>query len=416
MTANQKATDQGAGDPRAFAGIRVLDLTRVLAGPFCAYQLALLGAEVIKIEPPGRGETVRWRTEADPSFGQQGLSLGFMTQSSNKRFLSLDLNKPEGRDIFLKLAAECDVVVQNLRSGSAEKRGIGYEAVKKVNPEVVFMSITAYGNTGPKQSHPAYDSVIQAWSGFMSVTGTRESGPLKAGPPIIDYSTGLAAAYAVSAALYQKKRTGKGQYIDLSMLDTNIILMASVVTAYMNTGAAPKQGGNDAASRSPASTTFNTADGLIAFAINEEHQHQGLLKVLGLTALNDDPRFATAAARRDNIPALRTLMQEKLMQRTAAEWEPLFNEAGAPAGRVRTIPECMAEVQTASRGLFHSFPPSVTGFAGELKVPLSPFTFAHAGPRADTPPRKVGADSAAILGELGYDEKTIAALRDKKII
>ena len=415
MMADQKTGDQ-AGDQRAFAGIKVLDMTRVLAGPFCAYQLALLGAEVIKIEPPGRGETVRWRTESDPSFGQQGMSLGFMTQSSNKRFLALDLNKAEGRDIFLKLAAECDVVVQNLRSGSAEKRGIGYEAVKAVNPEVVFMSITAYGNTGPKQSHPAYDSVIQAWSGFMSVTGTQESGPLKAGPPIIDYSTGLAAAYAVSAALYQKRRTGKGQYIDLSMLDTNIILMASVVTAYMNTGATPKQGGNDAASRSPASTTFNTADGLIAFAINEEHQHQGLLKTLGLTALNDDPRFATGPARRDNIPALRALMQEKLMQKTAAEWEPLFNEAGAPAGRVRTIPECMAEVQTESRGLFHSFPPSATGFAKDLKVPLSPFTYAHDGPRADTPPRPVGADSDAILGALGYDAKAIAALRAQRVI
>jgi crotonobetainyl-CoA:carnitine CoA-transferase CaiB-like acyl-CoA transferase len=278
------------------------------------------------------------------------------------------------------------------------------------------MSITAYGNSGPKKSHPAYDSVIQAWSGFMSVTGTEESGPLKAGPPIIDYSTGLAAAYAVSAALYQKQRTGKGQYIDLAMLDTNIILMASVVTAHMNTGAIPKQGGNDAASRSPASTTFNTADGLIAFAINEEHQHQGLLKVLGLTALNDDPRFATGPARRDNIPALRALMQEKLMMRTAAEWEPLFNEAGAPAGRVRTIPECMAEAQTESRGLFHTFPPSVTGFAKDLKVPLSPFNFAHDGPRADTPPRKVGADSEAILGELGYDAGTIAALKAKKVI
>ncbi len=421
MAMNQRATNARAVDPRAtdqraFAGIKVLDLTRVLAGPFCSYQLALLGAEVIKIEPPGKGETVRWRTESDPTFGQQGLSLGFMTQSSNKRFLSLDLNKPEGRDIFLKLAAECDVVVQNLRNGSADKRGIGYAAVQAVNPEVVFMSITAYGGTGPKQQHPAYDSVIQAWSGFMSVTGTEETGPIKAGPPIIDYATGLAAAYAVSAALYQKQRTGKGQFIDLSMLDTNIILMASVVTAYINTGVAPKPAGNDAASRSPASTTFNTADGLIAFAINEEHQHQGLLQVLGLTALNNDPRFATVPARRDHIPALRALMQEKLMARSAAEWEPLFNVAGAPAGRVRTIPECMADAQTASRSLFHTFPPEVTGFAQAVQVPLSPFSFAHNGPRADTPPRSVGADNAAILGELGYDAPAIAALRDQKII
>ncbi len=263
---------------------------------------------------------------------------------------------------------------------------------------------------------PAYDSVIQAWSGFMSVTGTRETGPLKAGPPIIDYSTGLAAAYAVSAALFQRQRTGKGQFIDLSMLDTNIILMASVVTAYLNTGAAPKPAGNDAASRSPASTTFNTADGLLAFAINEEHQYQGMLQVLGLQALNDDPRFATAAARREHIPALRALMQQKLMARSAFDWETALNAAGVPAGRVRTIPECLADAQTASRSLFHSFPPEVTGFAKDLKVPLSPFSFAHDGPRADTPPRPVGADSDAILGELGYDAEMIAALRDKKII
>ena len=409
-------TEQMATDQRAFAGIKVLDLTRVLAGPFCAYQMALLGAEVIKIEPPGKGETVRWRTEADPAFGRQGMSLGFMTQSSNKRFLSLDLNQPAGRDIFLQLAAECDVVVQNLRSGSADKRGIGYAAVKKVNPEVVFMSITAYGSTGPKQQHPAYDSVIQAWSGFMSVTGTEETGPIKAGPPIIDYATGLAAAYAVSAALYQKQRTGKGQFIDLSMLDTNIILMASVVTAYMNTGAAPKPAGNDAASRSPASTTFNTADGLLAFAINEEHQYQGMLQVLELQALNDDARFATGAVRRDNIPALRALMQQKLMARSAMDWETAMSAAGVPAGRVRTIPECMADAQTASRSLFHAFPPEATGFAKELKVPLAPFSFAHNGPRADTPPRPVGVDNDAILGELGYDATAIAALRAQKVI
>src|SRR5574340_281045 len=253
-------------DQRPFAGIRVLDLTRVLAGPFCAYQLGLLGAEVIKIERPGRGETVRWRTEADPSFGEQGMSLGFMTQSANKRFLALDIDKPEGREIFLRLAAGADVVVQNLRTGSADRRGIGYGDVKSVNPKAIFCSITAYGNTGPKKHHPAYDSVIQAWSGLMSITGTPESAPLKVGPPVIDYATGIAAAYAVSAALYQRNQTGAGQYIDLSMLDTTMILMASVVTAYLNTGAPPKPAGNNASSRAPASTTFNTADGLLALA------------------------------------------------------------------------------------------------------------------------------------------------------
>lgn len=403
-------------DQRPFSGIKVLDLTRVLAGPFCAYQLGLLGAEVIKIERPGRGETVRWRAEADPSFGRQGMSLGFMTQSANKRFVAIDIDKPEGREIFLKLAAQADVVVQNLRTGSAEKRGIGYEDVKAVNPKVIFCSITAYGNTGPKKSHPAYDSVIQAWSGLMSVTGTPQSAPLKVGPPVIDYATGIAAAYAVAAALYQRSRTGTGQFIDLSMLDTTMILMASVVTAYLNTGVPPRPAGNDAASRAPASTTFNTADGLLALAINEEHQYQNLLKGLGLEALNGDPRFAEPAARRDNVAALRAALQQALMTRGAMEWEALLNELGVPAGRVRTVPDCVADAQIASRGLFHTFAAGETGLGRELKVPLAPFRFEHGGPRAETPPRPVGADTDAVLRELGIGDGDICRLREHGVI
>ena len=403
-------------DNRPFSGVKVLDLTRVLAGPFCAYQLGLLGAEVIKIERPGKGESIRWRTEADPSFGAGGMSLAFMTQSANKRCVALDLDRPEGREVFLKLAAGADVVVQNLRSGSAERRGIGYEDIRAVNPEVVFCSITAYGNTGPKHADPAYDSVIQAWSGMMSITGTPESAPLKAGPPVIDYATGIAAAYAVSAALYQKQRTGRGQHIDLSMLDTTIILMASVVTAYLNTGAPPKPAGNNASSRAPVSTTYNTADGLLSLAVNEEHQYQHFLQVLGLQYLNDDPRFAQPAARREHIPPLRAAVQQVLMTRTAAEWEALLNEACVPAGRVLTVPECLAQAQIAARPLFHTFPAAATGFARELKLPLAPFAYAHDGPRADTPPRAVGADTDAVLRELGYSAKAVRALREAGVI
>lgn len=399
-----------------FEGIRVLDLTRVLAGPFCAYQMALLGAEVIKIEPPGRGETVRWRAEGDPTFGARGMSLGFMTQSANKRFLTLDLDQAAGRKIFLELAAKADVVVQNLRTGSADRRGVGYDAVKAVNPKIVFCSITAYGNTGPKQSHAAYDSVVQAWSGLMSVTGTPEAAPLKVGPPVIDYATGIAAAYAVSAALFQRSRSGEGQYIDLSMLDTTLTLMASVVTANLNTGIAPRPAGNDAASRAPASTTFNTAEGLIALAINEEHQYSGLLACLGLERLNADPRFADAKARRGNVAVLRTEIQQALMQRSAEEWERVLNEKGVPAGRVRTVPECLADAQVASRGLFHAFAAEETGLGREIKVPLAPFRYAHNGPRAKTPPRPAGADTDAVLETLGYDAAAIARLRAERVI
>ncbi len=398
-------------DRRPFVGIKVLDLTRVLAGPFCAYQLGLMGADVIKIEKPGRGETVRWRVDYDPSYGKRGMSLGFLTQASNKRFITLDLDTAEGREIFLKLAADADVIVQNLRTGSADRRGVGYEDVKKVNPKIIFCSITAYGNTGPKANHAAYDAVIQAWSGFMSVTGTPETGPLKAGAPVIDYGTGMCAAYAVAAALYQRDRTGEGQYIDLSMLDATMMLMASTVTEYLNTGVPPKQSGNNAASRAPASTTFNTAEGLIAIACNEEHQFKGLMKTLGLEAMLDEERFREPAARRENVPPLRAAIQNALMTRSAAEWEAMLSPLGVPAGRVRTVPETMAEAQVGSRALFHSFPASETGLPRDLQVPLAPFSYAHDGPRADTPPRTIGADTDAVLKELGYDAAGIERLR-----
>ena len=398
-------------DRRPFAGIRVLDCTRVLAGPFCAYQLGLMGADVIKIEKPGRGETVRWRADNDPAYGERGMSLGFLTQSANKRFVTLDLDAAEGREVFLKLAAQCDVVVQNLRTGSAGKRGVGYEDVKKVNPKVVFCSITAFGNTGPKANHPAYDAVVQAWSGFMSTTGTAETGPLKAGPPVIDYGTGMCAAYAVASALFQRERTGEGQYIDVSMLDATITLMASTVTEYLNTGVPPKPSGNNAASRAPASTTFNTAEGLLAIACNEEHQFRRMMDTLGLAALLEDERYRESAARRRNVQPLRAAIQNALMTKSAAEWEALLAPNGVPAGRVRTVPETMAEAQVASRELFHSFPPAETGLPRDLRVPLAPFRFAHDGPRADTPPRTIGADTDAVLGELGYDGAAIARLR-----
>lgn len=404
-------------DRRPFAGIKVLDLTRVLAGPFCAYQLGLMGADVIKIERPGRGETLRHRHESDPYYAQRGLSLNFMTQSSNKRFITLDLDTREGQEIFLKLAAQCDVVVQNLRSGSADKRSIGYGQVKAVNPKVIFCSITAYGGTGPKASHPAYDFVVQAWSGIMSVTGTPETAPVKLGPPVIDYATGISAAYAVASALYQRSRTGEGQFIDLGMLDVTLIsLMASTVTTFLNTGNPPKPSGNNASSRAPASTIFNTAEGLLSIATNEEHQYQRLLATLGLPELNDDSRFREPAARRENIPALRAAIQQVLMTRTADEWERALNAAAVPAGRVRTIEECMGEEQTKSRGLFHTFAASATGFDRPLTVPLAPFRFEHDGARADTPPRTLGADTDAVLRELGYDGATLERLRAARVI
>ncbi len=396
---------------RPFEGLRVLDLTRVLAGPFASYQLALLGADVIKIEPPGRGESTRWRSESEATLGNMGMSLSFLTAASNKRSVTIDLDRPQGCEVFMKLAADADVIVENLRTGSMAKRGVGYEQVQAFNPRVVWCAITGYGQTGPKRRYPAYDSVIQAMCGLMSVTGTEDSGPLKAGPPVVDYGAGLAAAFAIASALFQRTRTGKGQYIDLPMLDSAMMLMASTITSSRNTGKTPGPSGNMAPSRSPASNTFQTREGLLAIAINEQHQFRNLMIQLGLETMLDDPRFADAPARRQNRDALALALAQALMARTASEWEMSLNEAGVPAARVRTIPEALAEQQTVERGLFHRFTREETGLGRELEVPLAAFNYATDGPRAQTPPPKVGAHTEEVLKSLGYTTADIEALR-----
>jgi len=401
---------------RPYEGLRVLDITRVLAGPYASYQLALLGADVIKIEPPGKGESTRWRTEADPSLGNAGMSLSFLTQSANKRFMTLDLDTAGGREVFLKLAANVDVIVENLRTGSMDKRGVGYEAVRALNPKIIWCAITGYGRTGPKARHAAYDSVIQGISGLMSITGTPETGPLKAGPAIVDYATGLAAAFAISSALHVRNRTGEGQMIDCPMLDAALMLMAGTVTSYMNTGKAPTANGNDAPSRAPASTTFETKEGLFAVAVNEDHQNRKMLKLLGLENMTSDPRFKDATSRRAHRDEMRQAFQDAFMQKTAAEWEPLFDEAGVPGARVRTVPEIMSEPHVVERATWHTFTAAETGLQRELKVPLTPFKLARGGAQATTPPKAVGADTDAILQGLGYSASDITRLRTEKAV
>jgi CoA:oxalate CoA-transferase len=401
---------------QAFSGIRILDVTRVLAGPYASYQLSLLGAEVIKIEPVKKGESTRWRSEGDAKLGDIGMSPSFLTQGANKQSLTLNLDSKEGQEIFLKLAATADVIVENLRTGSMAKRNIGYEQVCKVKPDIIYCSMTGYGQTGPKARYPAYDSVIQAAAGFMSITGTPDSGPLKSGPPVVDYAMGMSGAYAISAALFQRSRTGTGQHIDISMLDSCMALMSSILTAYVNTGNPPGLRGNEAPSRSPASTTFKTADGLLAIAINEQHQFVNLLKAIGLADMLLDERFKDAASRRNHTQILRDAIQGALLRESAIQWEPIINEAGVPAAKVLSVPEVMQSEQVMDREFFGKFSQAQCDLDRDIQLPKAAFQFKTDGPALRSPPPRIGADTESILKELGFLPETIEALEKSGIV
>src|SRR5580765_3943135 len=263
---------------RPFEGVRVIDVTHVLAGPFAAYQLAVLGADVIKVEPPDDPDQSRG-AGTDKELNRRHMGTAFLTQASNKRSITLDLKLEKDRDILKKLVATTDVFVENYRPGAFEALGLGYEALSKINPKLIYASFSAFGSKGPRGTQTAYDHVIQATSGIMAMTGTKDVHPVKVGAPAVDYATGMTGAFALASALYQREKTGKGQRIDMAMLDVAMILMASHVTGYLRNGAHPKPHGN----RHPHATNgaFQTKDGLVMLGASNLRQQKRLWTVLG---------------------------------------------------------------------------------------------------------------------------------------
>jgi CoA:oxalate CoA-transferase len=401
---------------QALKGIKVIDLTRVVAGPYCTYQLALMGADVIKIEQPGRGDPVRHSgAGSDQHFWKHAMATNFLPQNANKRSLTLNHKHSEGRAIFMRLVETADVVVENFRSGVMKKLGIDYDTLRAKHPKLIFCSLTAYGQFGPKGHHTAYDGVVQAAGGMMSVIGTKETGPLKVGPPITDYATGMAAAYAISTALFQREREGCGQYIDVSMLDTALTLMSSYVTDYFATGNPPGPRGNEPASRSPSAGTYDTADGKLTLGANEDHQYERLCRALGLASVLTDPRFREIDARRKNTDLLRAEFRKVLLTRSADEWETILNDAGVPAARIRTPAEILQHPQVTGRGVLHTFQ-NVKGVERDVTVLSAPFRLAHGGPQLTSPPPLIGEHSDEILAELGYAAGDIERLRRDGVV
>ena len=377
---------------RPFEGIRVIDVTHVLAGPFATYQLAVLGADVIKVEHPDDPDQSRG-AGSDKDLNRRNMGTAFLTQGSNKRSITLDLKQEKDRDILKELVATADIFVENYRPGAFEALGLGYEALSAINPRLIYASFSAFGQNGPRGHQTAYDHVIQATSGIMAMTGTKDVHPIKFGSPAIDYATGMTGAFALSAALFQRERTGKGQRIDMAMLDVAMILMSSHLTGYLRNGAHPKPHGN----RHPHATNgaFATKDGLVMLGASNLRQQARLWKLLerpDMAKKTNDERDADHAR---EIEVLSKIM----LTRTADEWEEFLQARHVPAARVRTMGEALADPQIATRGIVHRHI-AAPGIDGGFGVPVAAFTFAHGGPQIDTPPPTLGQHTEEILSEL----------------
>ncbi len=399
--------------PGLLDGVRVVDLTNVLAGPIATYQLALLGAEVIKIETPGAGDLAR-RLGADPSLNEVGMGASFLAQNAAKRSLTLDLKTAEGREVFLRLVAGADAVVENFRPGVMDRLGLGYETLRKTRADIVYCAISGFGQDGPLSANPAYDQIVQGLSGVMSVTGDAETGPLRVGFPVSDTFGGLTAAFAVSAALFHRARTGEGRQIDVSMLDSTLVAMGWVVSNYLIAGQAPVAMGNENFTASP-SGAFRTGDGLLNIAANEQTQFEALCRVVDRGDLAGDTRFRGREGRKTNRAALTAELEAALAERSAAAWEAALTAAGVPAGRVLTVPEILAHPQVAERELIATFD-EFDGVDREVSVARSGFRVSGARPDPEGPPPSLGRDTDAILAELGYSEDDIGALRRNGVV
>ena len=391
-----------------FNGIRVLDLTHVYAGPFATYQLAVLGAEVIKIEPPATPDMTRDEgSSAELNASLTGI--GFMAHAANKKSLVLDLSTPEGKEVFLKLVETADVIVQNYAGDALDRLGLGADDLERVNPQLIHCSMTGYGRTGPKAEHPAYDLVVQAYSGVMALNGwSADAPPLRVGAPIIDYGTGAQAAFAISAALLQRSQTGKGQRIDLSMTDAALMMLTAHVTETIASGAASRPFGNEQPGR-PSNSVYETSDGWLAVAAYTVPQFSAFMRVLGHEARSEE----VLKLKRDDLTLSadsdRALILERTKDKTAAEWEALLNDADVPAARVRRIEETLSEPQVSERNVIQSYGPALAG-DGPATLPVAAFTYAHGGPHLTRAPRGFGADSRRILSELGLTDDEIDAL------
>jgi CoA:oxalate CoA-transferase len=387
-------------------GIRVLDLTNVLAGPFCTELLALCGAEVIKIENPDGGDLAR-KLGCVTKLNQQLMGTSFLAQNANKKSITLNLKFDEAKEIFLELVDEADVVVENFRPGVMTRLGLGYEQLSKRNPKIVYCAISGFGQSGPDAHKPAYDQIIQGLSGVMAINGDERLNPLRCGFPVGDTVGGLNAAFAIMAALFHRERSGEGQMVDVAMLDSIMPMMGWVAANLLIGHQQPQLMGNDNFTAAP-SGTFRTADGYINIAANQQQQWEDLADTLGVPELKSDDRFRERDTRKRNRALLTPLLEAKLTTKSTAHWVETLNAKGIPSGAIAGLEEALSSPQIAHRGSIQTV---TDNELGPLKLFTLTAKFEKTPGAIDSPPPRLGQHTCEILGALGYSQEQIGELR-----
>ncbi len=394
-----------ATDP--LAGVRVLDLTNVLAGPYCCYQLALMGAEVIKVERPGSGDLARV-LGADPERNAAGMGISFLAQNAAKKSVTLDMKSDQGKILLKRLVRTADVLVENFRPGVMERLGLGYEVLKAENPRLIYCAISGFGQDGPRRDDPAYDQIVQGISGVMSITGAPDTAPYRVGYPLADTVGGLTAAFAVSSAL---NANPQGAFLDVAMTEAVISTMGWVISNHLIGGVVPAAHGNENTTSAP-SGTFATADSQINIAANRDEQWEALARHLGRQDLLEDPAYATREDRKMNRHVLREDLEKTLCTRPASDWVRELNSLGVPTGQVLTVPDALQDLQIAQRGLIGTL--DVDGEA--LHLAGSPVVVNGVRNQPLSAPPRLGADNSAIWSELGLAKSEIKALQHEGVI